>query len=227
MKKKLLSVTFILGSIIAFGQSYKISPSKTVNVLAPYNDTSKFEIYFENISKNTITLNWKLISNKLVAGWECFICDNVSCCHNVPQKGNMPYIDPGIEVYLALNVNPKTIAGTGILQLVIYEGTDSLNADTLTWIVNSSPTVINEFVLNSNMKIFPNPVTDNTVIDLVGFPLGHKSTLTIYNSIGQKMLETTLNTNFEKLDLGALPNGAYLIEIQDERKNRITKKIIK
>jgi len=230
MKNKLLSVAFIFVSAIVSGQSCKITPSKTVTVLAPYSDTSKFEIYFENISDNTVTLHWELISNKLVAGWDCFICDNVSCCVGVPQKGTLPYIDPGIEVYLALNVNPKTIPGEGTLKLYVYEDGNPTGGDTLTWIVNSSPTGINDIRVNSDIAVFPNPVSDYATIDLYSSPLKEmNNVLCIYNSTGEKILEKNIYTHsaLEKLDVTVLPKGIYLLVLKGKDGSQLPKTFIK
>ena len=228
MKNKLLLVVFSLLSVITIGQNYTISPSKTVTVSTPYDVASKCEIYFKNISAASITLKWQVISNTLVTGWDCYICDNVSCCAGVPQKGTMPYIDPGIEVYLALVVDPKNITGNGILKLYLYEDGDSTNGDTLTWIVNSVSTGVNDLILNSAIKIFPNPVSDYLVIDRSTYP-SQLNTVCIYNAFGQKMFENTMNrqTAFEKLDVTSLPKGTYLLVIKDEGRKQITKTFIK
>lgn len=222
MKNKLLSTIFILTFMTALGQNYKISPSKTVSVSAPYNDTSKFEIYLENISNTTITINWELVSNKLVAGWNIFICDNVSCCQGVPQKGTLPYIDPGIEVYLALNVDPKTIPGNGILKLYVYEEGNSTNGDTLTWIVNSSPTGVNELPLNPDIKIYPNP---STGLFTVTSQKNNIFTVAVLNYMG-KLLKTYDNIEEKtKIDLSSFDKGIYLLKIISNA-NTTTEKII-
>lgn len=226
MKNKFLLIAFSFVSFLTMAQSYSISPSNTLHESAVYNEESKFKMHFTNVSNATITLQWKVVSNNLVAGWDSFICDNVSCCKGVPQKGTLPYIDPGIDVFLGLIVNPKTVPGSGTLKLYVYEETDSLHGDTLTWVVNSIATGITGLDFNSGISIFPNPASEYVMID-VNTSSSPFSTIFLYNSVGQLIMERKLTKGLEKLDITALPKGVYRLIIQDDKRNQAVKTVIK
>lgn len=226
---KHLSLLIVLSSfsLVVTSQSYSISPSNTLHESAVYNQDHKFKMNFTNISNASINLQWKVIANNLVAGWDCFICDNVSCCKGVPDHGSMPYIDPGIDVFLALNVNPKAIPGMGTLQLYLYEEGDPLHGDTLTWVVNSVTTGIETLELNSCITIFPNPASEYVLIDMSAYHALPLNTISLYNSTGQLLVEKKINNVLEKLDMTSFPNGSYQIIFRDDKRNQITKQVIK
>lgn len=226
MKNIFLLIVFSVISLVNVAQSYTISPSNTIKESAVYNGEHKFKIYFTNISNSTITLQWKVISNQLIAGWDCFICDNVSCCKGVPQNGTLPYIDPGIDVYLALNVNPKAVPGIGTLTLYVYDEVNPSAGDTLTWIINSTPTGMNTITADSGINIFPNPACDYAMIDMNAYP-SQPVFIRLYNSSGQLLMERAINTVLEKLDMTPLPSGLYHIAIADDRGDQVIKTLVK
>jgi hypothetical protein len=227
MKNKLLLIVFSFVSMIAMAQSYSISPSSTLRESAVYNEENKFKMYFTNISNASINLAWKVISNDLVAGWDCYICDNVSCCKGVPQSGTMPYLDPGIDVFLALVVNPKTIPGNGTLKIYIYEDIDPSKGDTLTWMVNSIATGLNTTDANSAITVFPNPASDYVMIDMSVYHSMPLNTIAVYNSTGQLLIKRTVNSASEKLDITAFPKGSYRVVISDHGRNPVIRTIMK
>jgi hypothetical protein len=227
MKNKFLLIVFSFASIAAMAQSYSIFPSNTLHVSAVYNEENKFRIYFTNISDETITLQWKVISNNLVAGWDCYICDNVSCCKGVPQSGTLPYIDPGIDVFLALVVDPKAISGMGTLRVYVYEDQKPLEGDTLTWMVNSIPTGLNTLDMNSGINIFPNPASDYLMIDMNAYHSAQLNRVAIYNSTGQLLTEQQIRNTVEKLDITSLPKGLYCIVLHDANNHPIIKTVVK
>jgi hypothetical protein len=228
MKNKLLLIAFSFVSLVTMAQSYSISPSNTLHESAVYNEENKFKMFFTNISNASINLEWKVIGNNLVAGWDCYICDNVSCCKGVPQNGKISYLDPGIDVFLALVVNPKAIPGNGTLKIYIYEDIDPSKGDTLTWVVNSIATGINTLEGNSGVTVFPNPAADYVMIDMNAYHSLSLNTIAVYNSTGQLLMERKINNAIEKLDITNLPKGSsYQIILSDGKRNRIVKTVIK
>jgi hypothetical protein len=228
MKNTFLLIAFYFFSLVAMAQSYSISPSNTLHESAVYNEENKFRIFFTNISSASINLHWKVIANNLVAGWDCYICDNVSCCIGVPQKGSMPYIDPGIDVWLALVVNPKAVPGNGTLQLYIYEEGNPSAGDTLTWVVNSIATGLTTFDADSGIAVFPNPASDYVMIDMSASSYMSLNTISVCNSAGQLLIEKKITGATEKLDISTLPKGSsYQVIVSDGKRNRVIKTILK
>lgn len=193
---------------------------------AVYNQDHRFKIFFTNISSETITLKWEVISNDLVDGWDCYICDNMSCCKGVPQNGAMPYIYSGFDAYLALNVNPKAISGAGTLKIFIYDEENPSAGDTLTWIVNSTTNGIQTIDLNSSIAVFPNPASDYVTIDMRAALLPF-NTIALYNTAGQLLIEKTVNSTQERIDLTTFPEGSYRFILRDKQRNQAIKTVIR
>jgi hypothetical protein len=227
MKNKLLLITFFFAFLVSMGQSYRISPSSTLNESVVYNSDNKFKMYFTNVSNSSINLQWKVVSNNLVAGWDCFICDDVSCCKGVPDHGVMPYVDPGIGVFLALNVNPKTIPGLGTLKLYLCDEANPSSGDTLIWVINSVATGMETVDVNASISIFPNPASDYVMIDMSAYHAIPLNTMSVYNSTGQLLVKSKISHPLEKLDITSFPKGSYQLILSDDKKNRITKTVMK
>ena len=104
----------------------------------------------------------------------------------------------------------------------MYEEGNSTNGDTLTWIVNSSPTGVNELPLNPDIKIYPNP---STGLFTVTSQKNNIFTVAVLNYMG-KLLKTYDNIEEKtKIDLSSFDKGIYLLKIISNA-NTTTEKII-
>ena len=81
---------------------------------------------------------------------------------------------------------------------------------------------INE-IWEKNIVIYPNPA--NQTIKLNNLPSG-KNNLIIYNLLGEVILNTSSNSEIYELDIRHLPEGYYLIQINNENNQAATKKFI-
>lgn len=79
--------------------------------------------------------------------------------------------------------------------------------------------VSNKLEVNQEIIIFPNPVQELLTIQSLSL-----LKLLVFNSTGIKVLETSSST---PLDVSALPNGLYLLEVWDMNGNRVVKKFEK
>lgn len=86
---------------------------------------------------------------------------------------------------------------------------------------HTSTASVRDDVLRS-FKIFPNPVSGNTMY------LSTTTTVkvSIYNLIGKKLLETNLNQTNDSIDVSSLKNGVYILNIKTDT-GAVTKKFIK
>jgi hypothetical protein len=78
-------------------------------------------------------------------------------------------------------------------------------------------TDINEIEL-MNVKIFPNPATDNVTIDLSN--LTNKTTVTIYDVLGTMQQHVVLNQQQTSIDISNFARGVYFIEVTADKKVR-------
>lgn len=74
-----------------------------------------------------------------------------------------------------------------------------------------------------NIQLYPNPA--NRTIRLNNLPSG-KNNLSIYNLLGESVLNTSSNSEYYEFDIRHLPEGYYLIQISNENNQTATKKFI-
>lgn len=204
-----------------------VSPSRTIIMDVPYDDSNSERIVQTNISDSTITLKWKVISDKLFSGWTASICDYPACYPNVPDSSTMLPVDPGTEGFINLYVSPNKIEGIDTLRIYVYAEGKEKKGDTLTWIVNSLLTDINTYGQRTFVTIFPNPVSDYLTINFDSHS-SQPTTLLIYNVFGQRMFEKDINTTkLEKIDLTSWAKGAYLLIIKNEKQKQLIKTFVK
>jgi len=117
-----------------------------------------------------------------------------------------PGLTPGTQIkntgYIYFDENPAVVTNT------------ALNTIEIT-------TNVNQASLPNNVKVYPNPATDNiTVENLEG------GTLTIVNMNGVVMLERNIVNNKTVIDISKLPAGVYVLKTTDNN-NTTTKKFTK
>ena len=81
--------------------------------------------------------------------------------------------------------------------------------------------------LKDDISIFPNPVINSKLNILIKEPLGQVVSISIYDLYAKRLLQTSTtvdwNTNPIQMDLSSIPNGIYILEISEGRKNAISK----
>ncbi|MES2556679.1 MAG: FG-GAP-like repeat-containing protein [Bacteroidota bacterium] len=97
----------------------------------------------------------------------------------------------------------------------------SMNDD-VTIVEGSDPLSLVE-IGNQKLDVFPNPATTSLSINNIG--LLNVSEVMIYNMHGEKML--TQSGNFEKINVSALAEGAYILMIQTTDGNRYSESFVK
>ena len=93
--------------------------------------------------------------------------------------------------------------------------------------VSVTPLSVEEEGLNQNMKLYPNPSTNNLIIENLG---ENKADVVIeVRGIDGKLTLTQKVNNFEKVivNTAELPAGVYFVAVKEKNKTHITKKWIK
>lgn len=72
-----------------------------------------------------------------------------------------------------------------------------------------------------SINIYPNPVKDNLYVELPTQLVN--SEVSIYNQLGQKVLQTVLNTNSEAINVESLEAGFYVLKLSSETNFRTFK----
>jgi hypothetical protein len=76
--------------------------------------------------------------------------------------------------------------------------------------------IIEKPLLDFSAEIFPNPTDGNITVQLKGIVENQSTTITIYNSFGELVNQTTTNSARSTINLSDQANGIYVIKIQNE-----------
>ena len=82
------------------------------------------------------------------------------------------------------------------------------------------------------IELFPNPVQSNLIINLPAFTEDTALNISVLNQLGQTLQRQTLSKGLSsaqqiQIDMKALPEGLYFIQFQNEKGQRMAKRIIK
>ncbi len=113
----------------------------------------------------------------------------------------------------------------GLLEMALGNERGGLSFFTTPWI-NSQLTSSKERILNSNLKIYPNPASDFLRLDLPEDFQDKDVVIRVFNLNGQKLLEKESTNNPVDLDISSFLQGLYFVEVSSNTKV-ITKKWIK
>ena len=108
--------------------------------------------------------------------------------------------------YIAFKFNAATTFDNLYLDNFTYENNPSLATDT--------------FLSDNEFKIYPNPV-----INILNIDANNITSISIYSVNGKEVLSKDTNTN--KVNVSALANGLYFINIKDNEDRITIKKFIK
>ncbi|MDI9319996.1 MAG: T9SS type A sorting domain-containing protein [Phycisphaerales bacterium] len=77
--------------------------------------------------------------------------------------------------------------------------------------------------VSSNVKIYPNPANENLYISHA-----QKGTqLILYSSEGRIVSQQTMNNEIEDINLSSLAKGLYILQLTDDKGNKIARQILK
>jgi ELWxxDGT repeat protein len=80
------------------------------------------------------------------------------------------------------------------------------------------PSNTDDFLLNSNITLFPNPASDKFAVDL---PDGIQFGLSIYSASGQMVKTVPIFTAGEEMNVADLPAGSYFVTIKSNRTGKV------
>ncbi|MES2381896.1 MAG: PKD domain-containing protein [Bacteroidota bacterium] len=118
--------------------------------------------------------------------------------------------------------------GPHVVCLTVTNTADSCTATSCDTIMGSPSTGINTInnVKRNYFSTFPNPV-ENVLNIIISQPVTENAYLSIYNSIGQKVMEQKLEPSHSertvKLNTESLPEGIYVIELKGSDMKQVAK----
>jgi hypothetical protein len=223
MKRFFTIAALLFASQSSFSQTYTISPNDTLWVTANFNQLGVYDIYQDNITSDTIDLNWNVLMIDLPSGWDYSMCDLGHCYVGIPG-GSMDPLPAAQSAFLGLNINPMSVSGTGTVRVYVYDVNSTSQADTLTWIINTQDVGVEEESLMS-FSMYPNPA--DHMLNIVPGNLSNENySYEISDISGRIILSGSLNAD-GKVDVSAVPHGIYIVRISSENTSATKKLIIR
>lgn len=211
MKKILtLSLSLILGLATQAQSFYTYPDSNTVT-----GSSQEFELvlhgFIVNKSAADSNFTWKRITNNLQNNWQASICDNITCWSHtvntntlvIPQ-GDSSILDP--HFYL------NNTIGNGHIQIAVWSGNDSTNADTINYFASTWGLYSAKVGNDKSVKVYPNPTKGQLHLDFESTGIVE---VEIFDVLGKKLRSFSHEGEHSSMDLGDLPNGLYIIRISE------------
>lgn len=80
----------------------------------------------------------------------------------------------------------------------------------------TSDYVLDECVLDEEMRVFPNPTSGCLTVQLKSIDSDNKATLNFYNMNGVKLVDCQIVCERHTLDISCFPRGVYLMKVEFE-----------
>lgn len=162
-----------------------------------FGSVNGFEVY--SVSLDYTRANWVTAINHDSLYWQ----SNVSDLKGWNSQAAATYSINAIPANFLLNENG----------IIIGENYVYSNGDLDTTLNNLSNNVgINGYQNKNYMSLYPNPVISNFTITAIS-PL---ETITIYNSVGQLIMQQNTKANNIQIDLSQQPIGIYFLKVQNQ-----------
>ena len=87
----------------------------------------------------------------------------------------MDSIPVGGQGFLGLDIDPVSIADSGVVKVYVYQVGNYSNGDTITWNITAAAVGVEEISANSGIKIFPNPESTTLIVN-------NRNSEIVYNS---------------------------------------------
>ncbi|HMQ86291.1 MAG TPA: T9SS type A sorting domain-containing protein [Flavilitoribacter sp.] len=121
--------------------------------------------------------------------------------------------------------SPQTLPA-GKYQICITDNKASESQYTLTVTCPSLVGGINDLLFDKNVKIYPNPASETLIIEISENFNQAEFSYEVRNLLGQIVLDEKIEKKLEKIQIGHLKKGIYIIEIKG-REGRLSRQFIK
>lgn len=188
-------------------QDYTLIPGDSIVEQILPDDLSVFNFLQENTTTDTLHLSWEKVSDDVPDDWIALICDNSICYPDLKENGTMLPVVPGEYGLLSLHITATGSGGIAIIRYAVWETSNEMEKDTLTWVIQSVNT--GQETLETN--------------DLYHFTAGeqliiHSSqalngSARMMNMQGAVCVKTTFSGFKNYFDISKLTTGIYILEL--------------
>lgn len=209
--KYFLLASFLTYSCLLCAQSIIINPSPATGTGLPSDIFIKIESMVTNNTNSTMDIRWERTNVQTPAAWDNAVCDKNGCY--APSVDTETFsIDPGEMSIMAIWFVPNSAAGTGTVELRIYNAADSANTVITNTYTAMAQLSNSEDIPAESFSIFPNPATD-----FIQLPdISEIATVKLFDITGRELIHQTISAEKNDLDVSQLNNGSYLVQFLDK-----------
>ena len=225
---------FLTGTLISFGQTLSLGPNSSINI----NSNSSVSIDGLELAPNeAYTISGPNIIDR--SNVPIVVGDNTSInrvyglsaeLSNYSGILNFKYLESELNSILEADLVLEVLSTNGVWTSVLanideanntlsYDFTEFVGFTSVTASDMSATLTVKPALLDGYVRVYPNPTTD--FLHIVS-KTAQKATM--FNTTGQKILETN---NATALDVIDLPSGVYLLNLINSQNQISTFKIIK
>lgn len=201
--------TMLLWSLIVATSFGQITINHDTVIVIPV-DITQFESVGYNTVKNTSntdkTFMWKRTIVDLTQGWTCSICDLNLCYLSFVDSAEFD-LKAGEEGTMDVHISPNNIPGFAIVDLDIFEVSDTTNSVKGKYYFNINPTTSTITWINENIKFYPNPTQDYIIIN--------DNNITKIRIVDIKGTELFISSESGQFDVSVVPIGTHLLFMYD------------
>lgn len=220
---KIFSVLIILISASTLNaQNYIISPNDTaiVELTSSTYSTSTIYLDHDNLSSDSLLLKWEIVENTIPTEWDYSYCDYTNCYSSNITDATMTKFGPSESGFIKVTLSATNAAANAIIRFKVYNNGFPENADTLTFIYNSTLGIFDNDHI-SNVKVFPNPSKGQFTVKNIS----QNSTVTLTNSLGQVIVNEEANDSIYSFG-STLNPGVYFVRLSENGITYATRKVI-
>lgn len=221
--KYFLLTLLLTYSFVLCAQSIIINPSPASGSGLPTDLFIKIESMVTNNTNAMMDVRWERYNVQLPTAWDNAVCDKNGCY--APSVDTETFsINPGEMSILSIWFVPSSTAGTGTVDLRVYNVADSASTVITTSFTATAQLTDSEDLTIEDYSVFPNPASD--FIQLPDY--AQIAAVRLYDVIGREMMFQAVTEQKNQLDVSSLNNGAYLIQFLDKDQRILnTSRIIK
>jgi hypothetical protein len=165
-----------------------------------------------NNTNDTLVLGMEVIYNDIPSSWDGMLCVYGICLGTIPAVGFTLPMNPiydSTNGFVKLTVFPDGGTQAITFRARIYDENNPSDGDTCTFIINSVVSVKDNYS-NNKISLFPNPTSE--ILNINSEQLFDK--IIINDIYGRIIINNNINpSNNNKLNVGMLPSGVYLVRV--------------
>jgi hypothetical protein len=168
-----------------------------------------------NIAQDTV-FNWEVLEYTLPSQWSFGFCDPANCTIVGSGTKSTFNLDTGAQGLLKADpVFLDSVAGTGVVKVLIKSALQDSIYDTITFTVTATATFVRRSVKQAQqIKVFPNPAKDIVQVEMTNQQ--QITSIEVYNILGARVKTIQhQGGDYAKISINDLPKGMYILRIHD------------